>query len=189
MVIICASYWLSDSLLSWLSWRRTHVLRSSRQMGQRLSRSEILVQQGRQTQCVQRVGRSVFIGPSHIAGFSWHTGHSSVLFSRQRRSHSCLFSSRIRGVMSGLVSTLGVKDGDTTCSMKMLALKKHTATPSGRRLLGTCDHTPGTGGNVGYRAVSQVTHMVFVTSSKRVPSARRQNTNDIVWRYGRQRLR
>ena len=102
---------------------------------------------------------------------------------------SYLFSSRIRGVMSGLVSTLGVKDGDTTCSMKMLALKKHTATPSGRRLLGTCDHTPGTGGNVGYRAVSQVTHMVFVTSSKRVPSARRQNTNDIVWRYGRQRLR
>ena len=48
----------------------------------------------------------------------------SVLFKFQRRSHSCLFSSRIRGVTSGLVSALGVaKLGATTCSMKTLALK------------------------------------------------------------------
>ena len=87
--IICASYWLSDSLLSppssrWLN----HVLRSSRQMGQRLSRSAIIAQQRRQAQCVQRVGTPLFMGPSQMSGFSWHAGHSSVLSKFQRRSHS-----------------------------------------------------------------------------------------------------
>ena len=139
------------------SWRRIHIVRSSRQMASgaspsaswrrilcvgllvlrpralRLSRAAIRAQQGTQSQCVQRVETSLFIGPSQTGGFSWHTGHSSVLFKFHRRSHSCLFSSRRRGVMSGRVSALEVvasgttpcclKLGATTCSMKPLALK------------------------------------------------------------------
>ena len=85
--------------------------------------------------------------------------------------------------MSGRVSALEVvasgttpcclKLGATTCSMKPLAA------PSGKRLLGTCDHTPGTGGCVECMEVSQLTHVAFVTPWERIPSARRQKTKDI----------